>query len=91
VYLETLSEDVVRYRLANRMPIGDTVENDPPYELARTWLADKVKAREAREHTVFALAKETLGYTKMTYYAAMAALVATIVGIAITILHSSSS
>lgn len=44
-YLETLGEDVVRHRLASRMPVCDKPENNPPYGLVRAWLAEKVEAR----------------------------------------------
>jgi type IV secretory pathway component VirB8 len=52
-YLDILGEDVVRHRLANRMPIGDKAENNPPYELARTWLTEKAKARNKVENRRF--------------------------------------
>jgi type IV secretory pathway component VirB8 len=42
--LERLGEDVVRHRLANRMPIGDGADN-LPYDVARAWLAEKATAR----------------------------------------------
>lgn len=47
--MERLSEDVVRYRLANRMPIGDSAENNPPPELANAWLTEKAARRRKAE------------------------------------------
>lgn len=52
-YLEILGEDVVQHRLANRMPIGDKPENNPPYEFARNWLVEKAKARTKAESRRF--------------------------------------
>ena len=46
--LERLGEDVVRHRLANRMPIGDGAEN-LPYDEARAWLAEKATERRRTE------------------------------------------
>jgi hypothetical protein len=54
-YLETLGEEVVQYRLANRMPIGDKPENNPPYEFVRNWLVKKAKARKKAENRRFLL------------------------------------
>ena len=48
-YLDTLGEDVVRHRLANRMAIGDKAENNPPYDLARAWLTKKADERRRTE------------------------------------------
>jgi hypothetical protein len=47
-HLERLGEDVVRYRLASRMPIGDGADN-LPYDLARAWLAEKATERRKVE------------------------------------------
>jgi hypothetical protein len=44
--LEKLGEDVVRHRLANRMPIGDGSDN-LPYDEAKAWLAEKATARHS--------------------------------------------
>jgi hypothetical protein len=52
-YLKILGEDVVGHRLANRMPIGDTPENNPPYELARAWLSERAAARQSTERFRF--------------------------------------
>jgi hypothetical protein len=52
-YLETLGEDVVRHRLANRMPIGDKPENNPSYEFTRAWLIEKARVRGRRESLRF--------------------------------------
>jgi hypothetical protein len=40
---------VVRYRLGNRMPVGDRAENNPPYEFIRAWLAGKASLRNRTE------------------------------------------
>jgi hypothetical protein len=48
-HLEELGEDVVRYRLGNRMPIGNKAENNPPPEFAGAWLTEKAKARRRAE------------------------------------------
>jgi hypothetical protein len=50
--LEKLGEDVVRHRLANRMPIGDGADN-LPYDEARAWLSEKAAARQSTERFRF--------------------------------------
>ena len=50
--LEKLGEDVVRHRLANRMPIGDGSES-LPYDEAKAWLAERAAARRAAENVRF--------------------------------------
>jgi hypothetical protein len=47
--LQNLGEDVVRHRLANRMPIGDDADNLPA-DLARAWLAEKAAERRKAEN-----------------------------------------
>jgi hypothetical protein len=52
-HLEALGEDVVRYRLGNRMPIGNKPENNPSPEFAGAWLAEKAKARIRKDNFRF--------------------------------------
>ena len=52
-HLEELGEDVVRYRLGNRMAIGNKAENNPPPEFAGAWLTEKAKARRRAESRRF--------------------------------------
>jgi hypothetical protein len=47
--MERLSEDVVRMRLANKLPIGDRAEENPPPAFAIIWLIKKAKARRRAE------------------------------------------
>jgi hypothetical protein len=47
--METLSEDVVRSRLANRMPIGDRPEDNMPPDFAVIWLGEQAAARRRSE------------------------------------------
>jgi len=56
-------------------------------KVIREWLRDKAIERETREQVLFELTQKTVGYTRKTYYAALAALVAAIIGIIVTILH----
>jgi hypothetical protein len=52
-HLEELGEDVVRYRLGNRMAIGNKAENNPSPEFAGAWLTEKAKARSRKENFRF--------------------------------------
>jgi hypothetical protein len=52
-YMESVGEDVVRHRLANRMPIGDRPENNPRPEFATAWLAEKDKTRTWKDNVRF--------------------------------------
>ena len=47
--LEKLGEDVVRYRISNRMPISDGSDN-LPYDEAKAWLAEKAAVRQRAEN-----------------------------------------
>jgi hypothetical protein len=47
--LEALGEDVIRHRLANRLPIGDGANGNLPYDFAKDWLLEKAAERSDRE------------------------------------------
>jgi hypothetical protein len=51
--MERLGEDVVRMRLANRMPISDRPEDNPPPAFANIWLIQKAAARKKAESVKF--------------------------------------
>jgi hypothetical protein len=51
--MESLGEDTVRHRLANRMPIGERPEDNPPSDFAKIWLAEKATARKRAESVKF--------------------------------------
>jgi hypothetical protein len=55
--------------------------------LIREWLREKEKSRQAREAALFDLTKTSLVVTQRTYAVALAALIATIGGIIIALLH----
>jgi hypothetical protein len=51
------------------------------------WLVEKNAERESRERELFDVTQRTYGYTRKTYYAALAALLAAVAGIIVTVLH----
>ncbi|MBR1086452.1 hypothetical protein JQ621_03085 [Bradyrhizobium manausense] len=63
-------------------------------QIIRAWLREQDEKREAREAAAYDLTQRTFNYTERsfnytqrTYYVAIAALIATLVGIAIALLH----
>jgi hypothetical protein len=83
--LEREGERAVRDNLNNRG--GLTTGGEERQQIIRQWLRDKDSARETKEQALFDLTRRTLSFTTRTYYAALAALLATIVGIVIALLH----
>jgi hypothetical protein len=52
IYIETmtaLGEAIVSARVANRLPIGNRPEDNPPPEMTRIWLEETRKRRERIE------------------------------------------
>jgi hypothetical protein len=66
---------------------GLTTGGEERQQIIRQWLREQDEKRESREHILFDLTQKTFGYTRKTYYAALAALLAAIVGIVVTIFH----
>jgi hypothetical protein len=56
-------------------------------QVIRDWLREQDQQRETREVAVYDFTLKTFNYTRRTYFAAVAALVATIIGIPIALLH----
>jgi hypothetical protein len=83
--LERAGERAVRDDISNRG--GLTTGGAERQKVIREWLRDKDIERETKEQALFELTQKTFGYTRKTYYAAVAALVAAVVGIIVTILH----
>lgn len=83
--LERAGERSVRDEMNNRG--GLTTGGEERQQIIRQWLRDKDTERESREDALFDVTHETFKYTQKTYYAALAALLAAIVGIIVTILH----
>jgi hypothetical protein len=84
--LERAGERAVRDDMNNRG--GLTTGGEERQQVVRHWLRDKDAERESRERLVFDVTQKTFNYTRKTYYAALAALLAAIIGIVVTILHS---
>ena len=51
------------------------------------WLREKDVEKETREQALFSMTQKTFSYTRRTYYAAIAAFIATLAGIAVALLH----
>ena len=97
--LERAGERAVRDDMNNRG--GLTTGGEERLRIIREWLREKDLAREAAEQSAtaltertlaftertFALTEQTFTYTRRTCYAAVAALVATVIGIIIALLH----
>ena len=83
--LERTGERAVRDDLNNRG--GLSTGGEERLQVIRHWLREKDLEREARETAIHDLAKRTFSYTRWTYYAALAALIATLAGIVVTLLH----
>lgn len=85
--LENIGEDVVRFRLGNRMPIGDRPEDNPPPEFARLWLKEKDKLRHQEAADRKRYERTTLNYVKWTFWAAVAGAIFAAGAIVVAILH----
>jgi hypothetical protein len=83
--LERAGERAVRDDMNNRG--GLTTGGEERQQIVRAWLREKDAEREARERHVYELTQKSFIYTRKTYCAALAALLAAIVGIIVTILH----
>jgi bifunctional non-homologous end joining protein LigD len=60
---------------------GLATRGEERQQIIRQWLRDKDGERESRERALFDLTEKTVNFTRRTYYAALAALVAAIAGI----------
>jgi hypothetical protein len=83
--LDLLGERAVRDDMNHGGGLGTGGENRK--QVVREWLTEQEAKRESRERAAFDLAQRTFDYTRWTYMAAVAALVATIIGIIVTLLH----
>jgi hypothetical protein len=55
--------------------------------IIRAWLREKDAERESRERNLYELTQRSFNFTRKTYYVALAALLAAVVGIIVTIMH----
>lgn len=83
--LDRAGERAVRDDMNNRG--GLTTGGEERQQIIRAWLRDKDAERESRESNLYELTQRSFVYTRKTYYAALAALVAAVIGIIVTILH----
>jgi hypothetical protein len=83
--LDRIGERAVRDDMNNRG--GLTTGGEERQHFIRSWLREQDAKRESREAAVYDFTLKTFNYTRRTYFAAVAALVATIVGIVIALLH----
>jgi hypothetical protein len=83
--LDRAGERAVRDDINNRG--GLTTGGEERQQIIRTWLREKDAERESRESNLYELTQSSFAYTRKTYYAALAALLAAIVGIIVTLLH----
>lgn len=83
--LESLGERAVRDDMNNRGGLASGGEDRKQF--VRKWLREQDTKREAREAAVYDFTLKTFNYTRQTYFAAVAALIATIIGIVIALLH----
>lgn len=90
--LERWGERAVRDDINNKGGLATGGEARRQFVIA--WLREKEAERERREAAAYDLTQRTFNYTersfsytKRTYYVAIAALVATLAGIAITLFH----
>jgi hypothetical protein len=83
--LERAGERAIRDSMNTRGPL--TTGGEERQEIIRHWLREKDGERESRDRALFDLTHKTFNYTRKTYYAALAALLAAIIGIVVTVLH----
>lgn len=83
--VDRAGERAVRDDMNNRG--GLTTGGEERQQIIRAWLRDKDAERESRESNLYELTQRSFVYTRKTYYAALAALVAAVIGIIVTILH----
>jgi hypothetical protein len=83
--LDCLGERAVRDDMNNRG--GLTTGGEDRQQVIRAWLREQDAKRESREAAVYDFTIKTFIVTRRTYYAALAALVATVTGIVIALLH----
>src|SRR6266446_5016845 len=83
--LDRAGERAVRDNMNNRG--GLRTGGKERQQIIRAWLRKKDAERDSRESKLYELTQKSFIYTRKTYYAALAALVAAVVGIIVTILH----
>ena len=81
VEMERLGPEIVRSRLANRMPVTDAGPH-PEAEFVRDWLDKKARSELAQQHATI---RATLRWARIAGWAGIVGAVAAIVGIVVTI------
>ena len=83
--LDRAGERAVRDDMNNRG--GLTTGGEERQQIIRAWLREKDAERESQERNLYELTQRSFAYTGKTCHAALAALLAAVVGIIVTILH----